>query len=93
MPTNQLVVHINTRCHSVMRKIKSKKTSRKSKDKTWACSLIDQNQITIYGIQFESDNPGIIYHAMGVNGADLPSYLKCNLMQKQTYRIRTWWAL
>ena len=51
-------------------------------------TVAQQNQITIYGIQFENDDPGIIYHAMGVNGADLPSYIKCNLMQQQLPAVK-----
>jgi len=33
--------------------------------------------IGITGIILESDKPGIIYHSIGVNGASLPSFLKC----------------
>ena len=46
-----------------------------------------QNQFTLYGIEFLTDEPGIIYHNMGVNGADVPSYLKCNLIANQTPAI------
>ncbi len=38
-----------------------------------------QNHFTIYGISFENDDPGIIYNSIGVNGAKLNSYLRCNL--------------
>lgn len=33
--------------------------------------------IGINGILLEDDKPGIIYHSIGVNGASVPSYLKC----------------
>ncbi len=33
--------------------------------------------IGITGILLEDDKPGIIYHSIGVNGASVPSYLKC----------------
>lgn len=35
------------------------------------------DQLTIYGISLENDDPGIVYHAIGVNGAKLKSYLDC----------------
>ena len=38
-----------------------------------------QNHFTIYGISFENDDPGIIYNSVGVNGAKLGSWLRCNL--------------
>jgi lysophospholipase L1-like esterase len=39
--------------------------------------------ITLYGISLETDDPGILYHAVGVNGASVPSWLKSDLFQKQ----------
>jgi lysophospholipase L1-like esterase len=36
-----------------------------------------QARFTLYGITLESDDPGIIYHAIGVNGAATKSYLRC----------------
>lgn len=36
-----------------------------------------------YGIKLENDNPGISYHAFGINGAAVPSYLRCELFQQQ----------
>lgn len=40
-------------------------------------SLADSlnDQISVYGISLENDDPGIVYHAIGVNGAKLKSYL------------------
>lgn len=32
---------------------------------------------TINGILLENDNPGITFHSIGVNGACVPSYLRC----------------
>ncbi len=34
-------------------------------------------QISVYGISLENDDPGVVYHAIGVNGAKLKSYLGC----------------
>ncbi|MEX1132694.1 MAG: GDSL-type esterase/lipase family protein [Flavobacteriales bacterium] len=36
-----------------------------------------QARFTLYGITMESDDPGIFYHAIGVNGASTKSYLRC----------------
>lgn len=36
-----------------------------------------QNFFTLYGVQFVNDDPGFSYHSIGVNGASVPSYLKC----------------
>ncbi|MCX6351788.1 MAG: GDSL-type esterase/lipase family protein [Bacteroidetes bacterium] len=38
---------------------------------------------TLYGLTFETRDPGIVYHAIGVNGAEVLSYLRCDLMSKQ----------
>jgi lysophospholipase L1-like esterase len=35
------------------------------------------DQISVYGISLENDDPGVVYHAIGVNGAKLKSYLGC----------------
>lgn len=36
-----------------------------------------QRQFTLYGIILESDDPGVIYHAAGINGASTTSWLRC----------------
>ena len=36
-----------------------------------------QSRFTLHGITLESDDPGIFYHAIGVNGASTKSYLRC----------------
>ncbi len=36
-----------------------------------------QRQFTLRGIILESDDPGIIYHASGVNGASTTSWMRC----------------
>lgn len=36
-----------------------------------------QRKFTLYGVTLETDDPGIVYHAIGVNGASTPSYLRC----------------
>jgi lysophospholipase L1-like esterase len=39
-----------------------------------------QLRFTLLGISLETDDPGVIYHAAGVNGAKVPSFLKCSLL-------------
>jgi len=46
-----------------------------------------QNHFTLFGISLESDDPGFVYHAMGVNGAATKSYLHCNLLEQHMRAI------
>ena len=39
-----------------------------------------QQRFTLLGISLETDDPGLIYHTAGVNGAKLPSFLRCSLL-------------
>ncbi|MFC1731178.1 GDSL-type esterase/lipase family protein [candidate division KSB1 bacterium] len=41
-----------------------------------------QRAYTLYGISLETDDPGIVYHSIGVNGASVPSYLRCNMFNQ-----------
>jgi len=43
-----------------------------------------QNHFTLYGIYLENDNPGVVYNDAGINGASVPSFLKCKLLEKHT---------
>lgn len=47
-----------------------------------------QKKFALYGISLENDDPGIVYHAIGVNGASFPSFLKCTLFQKQLAALK-----
>ena len=47
-----------------------------------------QNKFTIYGISLENDDSGIVYHSIGVNGASFPSFLKCQLFEKQLAALK-----
>ncbi len=47
-----------------------------------------QQNFTLYGLTLESDLPGIYYHGVGVNGASVPSYLRCNELEKQLQVIK-----
>ena len=42
-----------------------------------------QSQFTLRGIQFITNEPGITYHSIGVNGASVPAYLRCNDFEKE----------
>jgi len=42
-------------------------------------------EISIYGISLETGKPGSTYSALGVNGADVKTLLKSNLLEKQLY--------
>ncbi|MBL0017520.1 MAG: hypothetical protein IPP17_14070 [Bacteroidetes bacterium] len=46
-----------------------------------------QNHFTLYGISMESDDPGFVYSAMGVNGAATKSYLRCSLFEQHLKAI------
>ncbi len=37
---------------------------------------------TVQGFLVENDNPGVVYHAIGVNGASVPSYLSCENFER-----------
>lgn len=47
-----------------------------------------QNIFTLFGMYTDLDAPGINYNAIGANGAAVPSYLKCNLMEQQLSVIK-----
>lgn len=36
-----------------------------------------QTHFTLRGLQYITEEPGITYHSIGVNGASVPSYLRC----------------
>lgn len=42
-----------------------------------------QDKFVLYGFLFEHEEPGVIYNAIGVNGASVPSYLRCNKLKDQ----------
>jgi len=42
-----------------------------------------QNHFQFYGMSLENNNPGLLYHAIGLNGAFTKSFNKSNLFTKQ----------
>jgi lysophospholipase L1-like esterase len=47
-------------------------------------SLPQQDRITYFGYSFENGNSGVLYHAMGVNGAKYKHYLSTDYFFEQT---------
>lgn len=41
-----------------------------------------QKNFTLHGISLETYDPGVVYHAIGVNGAKVSSYLKCTYFKE-----------
>lgn len=46
-----------------------------------------KSQFDLYGLSIENDDPGIVYHSIGVNGASTSSYLRCELFKKHLRAI------
>lgn len=46
-----------------------------------------QTGFELYGMNLETDDPGIIYHNLGINGAATSSFLRCNKMEEQLKSI------
>lgn len=46
------------------------------------------HSFTVNGFLPENDEPGVVYHAIGVNGASVPSYLSCENFERQLALIR-----
>ncbi|MBR4214801.1 MAG: hypothetical protein IKR94_05745 [Bacteroidales bacterium] len=47
-----------------------------------------QNHFTFYGMSLENDNPGITYHAIGINGARIPSWTRCSYFSRQLAALK-----
>ncbi len=41
-----------------------------------------QNHFDFYGISLGTDDPGFVYHSIGINGAKVPSFLRCQLLEE-----------
>ncbi len=51
------------------------------------------NYFTFYGIDFENGDPGIVYSASGINGAEVTSYLRCDLLEDQLRKMKPNWII
>ncbi len=52
-----------------------------------------QKNFTLYGFEFSSDDIGIIYHSLGVNGADVESFLRCQLLENHLLALSPDWVI
>lgn len=52
-----------------------------------------EGNFELYGLSLENGDPGVTYHAIGVNGATLTSYLKCDLMMPQLIALQPDWII
>lgn len=50
-------------------------------------NVADSKAFTVYGVALETEDPGIIYHAVGVNGAQVSSFLRCELLEEQLQKL------
>ena len=46
-----------------------------------------QRGFTLYGIVLESDDPGIVYHSVGANGATTTSVLRCQRITEDLWQL------
>lgn len=42
-----------------------------------------EHEFVFYGADLETDDPGVVYHSIGINGASVPSFLRCQLFEEQ----------
>ncbi|MCK5856170.1 MAG: hypothetical protein KAG64_01700 [Bacteroidales bacterium] len=47
-----------------------------------------QTGFQLYGINLETDDAGVVFHNLGINGAAVPSFLRCNLLSQQLATIK-----
>lgn len=52
-----------------------------------------QKEFTLFGINFDSNDTGIIYHTIGVNGAQYESYLKCEYFVTHLNALNPDWVI
>lgn len=52
-----------------------------------------QSEFTLYGFSLENDNPGITYHAIGINGASLRSWNGCQHFATQLKCLNPDWIV
>ena len=53
----------------------------------------EQNSFTLYGISLDNDDPGFVYHGIGVNGASIPAYLRCQLFDNHLEAVNPDWVI
>lgn len=53
----------------------------------------EQSKFNLYGFNFDSNDAGIIYHTVGVNGAQYESYLKCKYFEPHLSALTPDWVI
>lgn len=48
----------------------------------------DSPRFVLQGLKFTSDKPGVVMHPIGVNGASLQSYLRCQAFESQLAHLK-----
>jgi len=56
------------------------------------CDTLD-TPFALYGFSLETTEPGINYHAIGVNGANIPAYLRCELFENHLTALNPKWII
>jgi lysophospholipase L1-like esterase len=46
-----------------------------------------QNETTVYGLNLENDSSGVLYHSVGVNGAEAFQYVRAQFFAEQTQAL------
>jgi len=52
-----------------------------------------QRSFTLHGISLETNDPGIVYHSIGINGAEVESFLRCNLFTRHLKALDPDWII
>jgi lysophospholipase L1-like esterase len=47
----------------------------------------DTSRFITYGVELMNSKPGVVYNSIGVNGASLPNYLRCQDFEKQLAQL------
>ena len=50
-------------------------------------SLDEADDYILHGLSLDNNEPGIVYHSTGVNGATVKSWLRCNLLKKHVSAV------
>lgn len=51
-------------------------------------TLAAEEDYVLHGLSLDNQEPGIVYHSAGVNGAEVRSWLRCELLQKHLSAIQ-----
>ncbi|OFY36430.1 MAG: hypothetical protein A2W91_02495 [Bacteroidetes bacterium GWF2_38_335] len=52
-----------------------------------------QQKFTLHGISLETEDPGVVYHSIGVNGADVASFLRCTYFSQHLKALNPDWVI